>query len=141
MTIASKGSSLSIGSGNAAAAIASLISIDGPEVEAETYEADTLDNTNAGIPYLPSGRVEGGKISAEGFLVSGNKSAVLASIANLATNCSKNGTTVASVISYGSGNSAVAFNQNLAGLGISPSAALKEGVKVKITGKVSGDVT
>lgn len=49
-------------------AIAQLISIDLPEHEAETYEADTLDNTNPGIPHKPTGRVEGGSVGIEGFL-------------------------------------------------------------------------
>lgn len=137
MTIASKGSSLSIGAGNAAAAIASLISLDGPEIESETFEADTLDNNTAGIPYLPTGRVEGGKIGGEVFLSSANKAAVLSSIATMASSFN----TTNAVVSYGSGNSAITFSMALAGMGLSPSAALKDGVKAKLSAKVSGTVT
>lgn len=48
-------------------AVAQVISLELPEAEAETYEADTLDNTNAGIPYKPTGRSEGGSCSGELF--------------------------------------------------------------------------
>ena len=51
-----------------ATAISQLMSIDLPEHEAETFEADTLDNANPGIPYKPTGRVEGGSVGVEGFL-------------------------------------------------------------------------
>ena len=48
-------------------AVAQVISLDGPGAESETYEADTLDNTDAGIPYKPTGRTEGGSQSGEMF--------------------------------------------------------------------------
>ncbi len=47
--------------------VAQIISMDGPDMEAETFEADTLDNPLAGIPYLPTGRTEGGSLSGEMF--------------------------------------------------------------------------
>ena len=49
-------------------AISQLFSISLPEHAIETFQADTLDNTNDGIPYKPTGRVEGGSIGLEGFL-------------------------------------------------------------------------
>ena len=48
-------------------ALAQVISLDGPSVESEHYEADTLDNTGAGIPYESTGRTEGGSLSGELF--------------------------------------------------------------------------
>lgn len=48
-------------------AVAQVISIDLPDMESETYEADTLDNTDAGIPYESTGRTEGGSLSGELF--------------------------------------------------------------------------
>jgi hypothetical protein len=48
--------------------IAQLISLDGPDAEVETFEADTLDNANAGIPMKPTGRSAGGSVSFEMFL-------------------------------------------------------------------------
>ena len=47
--------------------VAQVISFDGPDLESETFEADTLDNSVAGIPYAPTGRTEGGSISGELF--------------------------------------------------------------------------
>lgn len=47
--------------------IAQVVSIDAGDVEAETFEADTLDNASPGIPYMNTGRVEPGKISGELF--------------------------------------------------------------------------
>jgi len=47
--------------------VAQVISLDLPEAESETYEADTLDNTSAGIPYKHTGRSEGGSCSGELF--------------------------------------------------------------------------
>jgi hypothetical protein len=136
MALASKGSTWTVGIGTAGASLASLLSIDGPEIESETFESDTLDNASAGIPYQATGRVEGGKISAEGFLSSANKSAALALIASLAS-----GSSGTSVISYGPSGSAVTFTSAIAGFSCAPSAALKDGVKCKFSGKVSGNVT
>lgn len=47
--------------------IAQVISLELPEAETETYESDTLDNTDPGIPYDNTGRVEGGSCSGELF--------------------------------------------------------------------------
>jgi hypothetical protein len=47
--------------------VAQIISLDLPDMEAETFEADTLDNANAGIPYDPTGRTEGGSVGGELF--------------------------------------------------------------------------
>ena len=48
--------------------IAQLLSIEGPDSEVESFEADTLDNADAGIPMKPTGRVGGGSVSFEMFL-------------------------------------------------------------------------
>jgi hypothetical protein len=47
--------------------VAQIISLELPDMESETYEADTLDNADAGIPYEPTGRTEGGSCSGELF--------------------------------------------------------------------------
>jgi hypothetical protein len=47
--------------------VAQVISLELPEAESETYESDTLDNTDAGIPYDQTGRSEGGSCSLEFF--------------------------------------------------------------------------
>ena len=48
-------------------AVSQIISLGGPELESETFEADTVDNAAAGIPYQPTGRTEGGSLSGEMF--------------------------------------------------------------------------
>jgi hypothetical protein len=48
-------------------AVAQIISLNGPDMESETFDADTLDNADAGIPYLPTGRSEGGSVGGELF--------------------------------------------------------------------------
>src|SRR5688572_12231797 len=66
--IRSKGTILKIEIASTLTAVAQLISLDLPEGAAETFEADTLDNANAGIPHKPTGRTEGGSVGFEGFL-------------------------------------------------------------------------
>ena len=48
-------------------AVAQVISLELPDMESETFESDTLDNTDAGIPYSQTGRTEGGSCSGELF--------------------------------------------------------------------------
>ncbi len=136
MAIASKGSSFSLASGNGYAAIASVISLDGPGPENEHFEVRTLDG-GAGIQHVPTGFVEPGTISGELYLTTSNKSAVLAAISSLATNMAATNAQV----SYGSGNGAITFTTAVAGMGLTPSATVKDGVKAKFTAKASGDVT
>jgi len=62
-----KGTSLQQKVGNVFVTVAQVISLQLPEVESETYESDTLDNTSAGIPYSSTGRTEGGSCSGELF--------------------------------------------------------------------------
>ena len=62
-----KGTALQQLIGTVYTAIAQLISLDLPEAESETYEKDTLDNTDAGIPYGATGRSEGGSLGFELF--------------------------------------------------------------------------
>jgi len=48
--------------------LAQVISFSGPGAEPETFEADYLDNSDAGIPHKPTGRVEGGSLEFELWL-------------------------------------------------------------------------
>lgn len=48
-------------------AVAQIISLNIDGAESETYDADTLDNTSAGILYGQTGRAEGGTCSGELF--------------------------------------------------------------------------
>lgn len=63
-----KGTALQVTVATVLTEIAQVISLDLPEAETETYEADSLDNENAGIPYKPTGRAEGGSVGYEMFL-------------------------------------------------------------------------
>jgi hypothetical protein len=47
--------------------VAQLIDFNWSGCESETYEADTLDNTDAGIPYESTGRTEGGSVAGNLF--------------------------------------------------------------------------
>lgn len=62
-----KGTALAQTISSAYVTVAQVISLQLPDMESETYEADTLDNTDAGIPYEPTGRTEGGSLSGELF--------------------------------------------------------------------------
>lgn len=65
--IVSKGSKLQHEIASTLTDIAQIISIDGPDAEVETFEADHLGNTNPGIPMKPTGRVAGGSVGFEMF--------------------------------------------------------------------------
>jgi len=62
-----KGTTLYQTIASVATPIAQIISLDGPGVESETFEADTLDNEDSGIPHQATGRTEGGSLSGEMF--------------------------------------------------------------------------
>jgi len=62
-----KGTSLQQKLANIYVAVAQIISLDLPQAESETFDADTLDNANSGIPYEPTGRSEGGSCGFEFF--------------------------------------------------------------------------
>jgi len=65
--IACKGTVLQQEIGTVYTAVAQIISLDLPEMESETFDADTLDVVTAGIPYQPTGRTEPGSLSGELF--------------------------------------------------------------------------
>lgn len=64
----SKGTLLKLSIASVMTTIGQMISLDLPEAENETFEADFLDNTAAGIPYKSTGRSEGGEVGYECFL-------------------------------------------------------------------------
>lgn len=74
--VVSKGTVLAESISSVYTPIAQIISLDLPEGETENVESDTLDNTDPGIPYSPTGRTEGGSLSGEMYLdpaLSGHK--------------------------------------------------------------------
>lgn len=67
--IQGKGSVFEVEVATVLTAIAQLMSIDLPEHEAETFEADTLDNSNVGIPYKATGRVRAVRLGWKDFWI------------------------------------------------------------------------
>jgi len=112
-------------------AVAQVISLDAGDIEGETYDADTLDNSSAGIPYKSTGRVEGGKVSGELFF-----DYALPSHSGYIGLIGKDG--VASAISFPQAASPYNMAFTGAGFALGLAVALKEGVKGKFSIKVSG---
>lgn len=136
--IIGKGSVFQIEVASTLTAIAQLISIDLPEHEAETFEADTLDNSSVGIPYKATGRVEGGSVGIEGFL-----DPVLASF-QIITDLLNDPTLAttgdgAKIIFADAATTEWAFT--IAGVSISGTVALNDGVKFTSTIKLDGAIT
>jgi hypothetical protein len=122
--IKSKGAAISIGS-----AITGLISLDLPDVEMETFETDYLDNAGAGIPYDPTGRVEGGKISGEAWFGDTSYAALLALLKT--TPFTKPSCTITL-------SNAKTITFTAAGISIGGSVSGKDGVKCKFGAKLDG---
>lgn len=111
--------------------IAQLISLDLPEMESETYESDTLDNTAAGIPYSATGRTEGGKVSGELFL-----DPALSIHKTLLGLLTTPATALWKIIFADTATTAWPFSG--AGISLGGSVALKEGLKAKFGIKLDG---
>ena len=65
--IRSKGTLFQMSIATVMTTVAQMISLELPEAENETFEADYLENTEAGIPYKGTGRTEGGELGYEMF--------------------------------------------------------------------------
>ena len=68
LPVLSKGTSLQAYVSAAYVSVSAVISLDLPQQEQEHFEADYLANPSPGIPYLPTGRTEGGSCSGELWL-------------------------------------------------------------------------
>lgn len=111
--------------------VAQVTSLDGPDMEAESFEADTLDNAVAGIPHKPTGRSEGGKVSGELFfdpLLAGHKS-LLALLTTPVLQAWK--------IVFAD-NSVTEWTFTGAGFSLGIAVALKDGLKGKFSIKLDG---
>lgn len=71
---AGKGSAFQVTISSVLTTVASAISIDAPEQKMETFDADSLDNTDAGIIHAPTMRTEGGEAQVEFFYDPGTAS-------------------------------------------------------------------
>ena len=159
--VKSKGTILSVYTGAGYTAIAQVISLDLPEMETETYEADFLANTSPGIPYFPTGRTEGGKCSGELFFdpatYNGNGHSVLLTMLTSAPNVPFQASglpvttpaaptggwafytlTFANTDGGSGGTGPTTWNFIGAGFSLGGTVALKEGVKGKFSIKLYG---
>ncbi len=123
------------------AAVAQVIDIDLPDMEMETFEADTLDNESAGIPYFATGRTEGGSFSANIFYDPKDTSHIdWASY--LSTTGIIDGPTpafeVKAKITFANVAIASFWTFTLAGINMGGAVALGDGLKVSIGGKLNG---
>jgi hypothetical protein len=112
-------------------AVAQVISLDGPGMKSETYEANTLDNANAGIPKKPTGNTDGGDLSGELFLdpaLAGHKS-LLALLTTPAVQLWQ-------VVYADTGATTWPFAGG--GFSLSPAVSLKDGLKAKFSITLDG---
>jgi hypothetical protein len=141
--VASKGTTLQALVSAAYVSVAGVISLDLPEQETETYEADTLSNLTPGIPYAPTFRVEGGKCAGELWLdpalsVAGQSQ--MAVILATTSTSTFGGLYSWQVLFKGNPFASPwpAWQFSGAGLSIGGTAALKEGIKGKFSIKLNG---
>jgi hypothetical protein len=132
-----KGTKLSVTMSGVLTPVAQIINFDFGDFQQEHFEADTLDNAVPGIPYLPTWRVECGKIAGELFFdpLLASHTALLAIIQATSTSTAVSfpcpctatfNSTIASTMSF----SAVGF-------GLGGTVALKDGLKAKFNAKIT----
>lgn len=135
--IRGKGSVYEIEVSTVLTAIAQLTSITTPEHSSETFEADTLDNANVGIPHKPTGRVEGGSASVEGFM-----DPVLASLQIITDRLIGSGVTgpEGHAITFADAGTTT-WAYETAGTTFSANVVLNDGVKFTASFKLDGSIT
>lgn len=121
--IKSKGASLSIG-----AAILGTLDMEVPGADVETFDANYLE-AGVGVPYEPTGNVEGGSLS-------GNAWFGATSYAALLTLCKADPFVKQTCTITLSNSKTITFTA--AGIKVSGAIALKDGVKCKFEAKLDG---
>lgn len=137
-TIPGKGTKLQIEVASVLTDVAGLISLDLPEGAAETFEADTLDNADAGIPHKSTGRVEGGSVGFEGFL--DPVGATFQNLTDLLNTPTLAATNDGGAIKFAD-TAATSWPFLIAGISLGGSVALNDGVKFSGSIKLNGKVT
>lgn len=132
--IASKGTTLQQTVAAAFVDIAQVINLDFSGMESETFEADSLDNADAGIPHMPTGRTEFGSVSGELFF-----DPALQGQNNMQFLLTDPEAEAWKVIWPDSGATEWPFAG--AGISFSPKAALNDGLKAGFSIKINGEVT
>lgn len=136
--IIGKGTALKVEVASTLTAIASLISLDLPEHSAETFEADTLDNSSVGIPHKATGRVEGGSVGFEGFLDPVATSFQI--LTDLLLDPTLGTTGDGGSITFADA-AATVWSFSIAGVTLGGTAVLNDGVKFSGSIKLDGNVT
>jgi hypothetical protein len=137
LPVASKGTVLEVYVSVAYVTVAGVISLDLPQQTVETYEADYLANASAGIPYSPTGRTEGGKVSGELWLdPTLTNTGQTAFASQLTTPALQNWQVVFKGSPFSSPWPAWTFSG--AGCELGGTVALKEGIKGKFAVKLNG---
>jgi len=129
--IASKGTTLQQTVAAALVDIAQVISLDFSGMESETFESDSLDNTDAGIPHQATGRTEGGSVSGELWF-----DPALQGQNNMQYMLDNPGDESWNVVWPDSATTSWAFTG--AGLSFAPKAALNDGLKASFSIKIDG---
>lgn len=117
-------------------AMAQVIDIDLPDMEMETAEADTLDNAAAGIPYMATGRTEGGSFGANVFYDPADTSHT-EWLSYLSTTGLPTALAVKCLITFAD-TGASTWTFTCAGIGAGGAVALGDGLKMSISGKLDG---
>ncbi len=133
--VRSKGTAWAIQVAGVYVSIAQCLSMDKDEMKSEDYESDTLDNTDAGIPYDLTGRSEYGSLSAELFF-----DPALASHTNLLALITTPATSLHQLTFANAAPTVWTFTAASISF-TGPKVALKEGLKATIKAKVSGGIT
>jgi hypothetical protein len=112
--------------------IAQIVSFDFGDFKSETTEVDTLDNADAGIPKMNTGRADGGKVSGELFF-----DPALASHTAFYGLVSTPPTTETACTVEFTNSPKTTMSYNAVGFGLSGQVALKEGLKGKFEMEIS----
>lgn len=133
--IRSKGTLLKLSIASVLTTIAQVPMIDLPEGANETFEADYLDNTEAGIPHKATGRTEGGEVGFELWfdpVLAGHQA-----ITDLLTTPAASGTPGQIVFADAA---TTEWDFTAAGVTLGGTVQLKEGLKAKGKLKLDGIV-
>ena len=133
MVVRSKGTVLKVTIATVLTAVSQMLSLEFSEAENETFEADYLDNPDAGIPYKGTGRTEGGELSYEGWfdpVLAGHQALtdLLTTPADAGTECQ---------VVYAD-TAATEWDFTAAGVSLGVAVALNEGLKCKGKFKLDG---
>ena len=133
-----KGCKVQIDTGTAYTDVPNVISIDLPEANNETFEADTLDNPDHGIPYLSTHRVEGGTLSFELFYDPGDPTQALIIDRLEDPDNATSGLPVGMKVVFNDNPTTPStWDVEVAGFTLGGSIVLNDGIKVRVTAKVN----